>query len=848
MLRVPKKLVDFYRRRTEGKYAGLRFVATLLLIGSVLAFSLHHALTARDTRELQATFSESFDFVKMQLVKYDNHVFGDKAKSLVRLLDKADEAARVLRDEPDFGVDGLEAYVQEQRLDGILVLDESLNTTMETASDGDTRRMWQSLIESENIADIVNYPAKSYMARVWVNDRNYDIAAVARKDARGVVLAYTSKQDLIGVTGDVTLANLFQGFQFNMDGVVVVVRDDKVVVTNSAVLDGLSNEEALDLSTKDYQRDGNGLYTVSRNGKTWYGDQTQSGEYTIYIFFPAAAVYATRTAVMGVAMALFLFIWMGFVVLRSFSERAILEQSQRRLNTINALSKAYTSMYVVKVPSGEMECIVNPDGNRDLSCKNVSENTRNDLEHYIEPKDHDALEAFLDVRTMEQRLKDQRYIGHTYRSQSGRWYYSIIVAQSYDKKGRLTAFLTATRDCTAEKERELEHQRQLREAVVQARRADAAKTDFLRRMSHDIRTPINGIRGMVEIARHYRGNEEKQEECLDKIMSASGFLLDLVNNVLDMNKLESGEVKLERRPFDVCALIEETAVIIEAQTAEKALTLHTDIRCDGHCRVIGSPLHVRQVLQNLLGNAIRYNKAGGEIFLSSREIALTEENVTYEFTVRDTGIGMSEAFQRHAFEPFAQENADARSSYTGTGLGLAIVKELVEKMGGEITLQSTKNVGTTFTVRLTFAQDANAQQSGDAAQEAGVSIAGMRVLLVEDNDLNMEIAQFMLENEGVQVVKAENGRRAVEIFDASKPGEIEIILMDVMMPVMGGLEATRRIRSLNRPDARTVPIFAMTANAFADDVERSRQAGMNEHLTKPLDADALKKMIGKYRK
>ena len=551
---------------------------------------------------------------------------------------------------------------------------------------------------------------------------------------------------------------------------------------------------------------------------------------------------------LGVAMALFLFIWMGFVVLRSFSERAILEQSQRRLNTINALSKAYTSMYVVKVPSGEMECIVNPDGNRDLSCKNVSENTRNDLEHYIEPKDHDALEAFLDVRTMEQRLKDQRYIGHTYRSQSGRWYYSIIVAQSYDKKGRLTAFLTATRDCTAEKERELEHQRQLREAVVQARRADAAKTDFLRRMSHDIRTPINGIRGMVEIARHYRGNEEKQEECLDKIMSASGFLLDLVNNVLDMNKLESGEVKLECRPFDVCALIEETAVIIEAQTAEKALTLHTDIRCDGHCRVIGSPLHVRQVLQNLLGNAIRYNKAGGEIFLSSREIALTEENVTYEFTVRDTGIGMSEAFQRHAFEPFAQENADARSSYTGTGLGLAIVKELVEKMGGEITLQSTKNVGTTFTVRLTFAQDANAQQSGDAAQEAGVSIAGMRVLLVEDNDLNMEIAQFMLENEGVQVVKAENGRRAVEIFDASKPGEIEIILMDVMMPVMGGLEATRRIRSLNRPDARTVPIFAMTANAFADDVERSRQAGMNEHLTKPLDADALKKMIGKYRK
>ena len=222
--------------------------------------------------------------------------------------------------------------------------------------------------------------------------------------------------------------------------------------------------------------------------------------------------------------------------------------------------------------------------------------------------------------------------------------------------------------------------------------------------------------------------------------------------------------------------------------------------------------------------------------------------MTYEFVVRDTGIGMSEAFQCHAFEPFAQENTNARSSYAGTGLGLAIVKELVEKMGGEITLQSTQNVGTTFTVCLTFAQDPDAERDGDEKRNSNVSIAGTRVLLVEDNDLNMEIAQFMLENEGVQVVKAENGRQAVEAFDASKPGEIEIILMDVMMPEMGGLEATRRIRSLNRPDAKTVPIFAMTANAFADDVERSRRAGMNEHLTKPLDADVLKKMIGKYRK
>ena len=248
-----------------------------------------------------------------------------------------------------------------------------------------------------------------------------------------------------------------------------------------------------------------------------------------------------------------------------------------------------------------------------------------------------------------------------------------------------------------------------------------------------------------------------------------------------------------------------------------------------------------------MGNAMKYNKVGGEIFLTSREIALTADTVTFEFVVRDTGVGMSEAFQQHAFEPFAQEDVSARSSYMGTGLGLAIVKELVEKMHGEITLQSEKNVGTTFTVHLTFALDKDAQRTEEHADGAEVSIRGTKVLLVEDNDLNMEIAEFMLQNEGVTVTKATDGEQAVERFAASRPGDIDVILMDVMMPVMGGLEATRRIRALNRPDAKTIPIFAMTANAFADDVERSRSAGMNEHLTKPLDAAVLVKMIGQYK-
>ena len=275
MLRISEKLIDFYRRRTEGKRAWIRFVATVLAMGSIVAFFLYHTLTVKDTREAQTTVEKSFAFVKAQLVRYDNYASSDKAKSLVRLMDKADEAARVLRDEPGFGVDGLENYAREQRLDGILVLDSQLNTVMETEFGGDTRARWQSVIESENVASIVDYPVKSYMTRVQLEGETYDVAVVARRDAKGIVLAYASKHDLVGLLGDVTLDNMFDGLQFNMDGVVVVAQNDKVVATNSSMLSGLSLEEALTLSDKEYARDRGGLYSVSYGGRTWLGDQQQ---------------------------------------------------------------------------------------------------------------------------------------------------------------------------------------------------------------------------------------------------------------------------------------------------------------------------------------------------------------------------------------------------------------------------------------------------------------------------------------------------------------------------------------------------------------------------------------------
>ncbi len=371
------------------------------------------------------------------------------------------------------------------------------------------------------------------------------------------------------------------------------------------------------------------------------------------------------------------------------------------------------------------------------------------------------------------------------------------------------------------------------------RRANAAKTDFLRRMSHDVRTPINGIRGMLAIGDHYASDMGKQAECRAKMWEASSFLLELVNSALDMNKLESGEMRFENKPFDLHRTVKSVFDVLEVQadSADIEFTTKIDIM---HGNLMGSSLHVRQVLQNIGGNAIKYNRPGGSVHMECREIGRVGSLVTYQFVCADTGIGMSEEFQKHAYDAFTQEDGAARGTYRGTGLGLAIAKEIVEQMGGTISFTSVKDEGTVFTIELSFAIDATAAAHGeDAALERDISLKGLRVLLAEDNDLNAEIASFILEQEGMAVEFARDGQEAVEKFRTSPDGYYDLVLMDVMMPVMDGMEAARAIRLLRTPYAQNVPIIAVTANAFSDDRERSAAAGMNGHVSKPLDADKL---------
>ena len=400
-----------------------------------------------------------------------------------------------------------------------------------------------------------------------------------------------------------------------------------------------------------------------------------------------------------------------------------------------------------------------------------------------------------------------------------------------------------------EQEKDEKYKAELLRAAKKAEAANEAKTEFLQRMSHDIRTPINGICGMIDVADHYAEDMKKQTECRAKIKEASHLLLELINEVLDMSKLESDEVILEEIPFNLNSISEEILGVIEHMATEQNIRIIWEEKEVTHWNLIGSPVHVKRILMNILSNAVKYNKENGYVYISCREIPSKQTAMpTLEFVCRDTGIGMTEAFQKRIFEPFAQEHAGSRTKFAGTGLGMPITKKLVEKMGGTISFESKEGTGTTFVIRIPFQIDADMKDRNETEEKTETSIQGLHVLLTEDNELNMEIAEFVLQNEGAVVTKAWNGQKAVDIFRKSRPGEFDAILMDIMMPVMNGYEAAKMIRSLDREDAKVIPIIAMTANAFTEDKMRAKEAGMDEHIAKPVDGKLLVKVINELVK
>lgn len=529
-----------------------------------------------------------------------------------------------------------------------------------------------------------------------------------------------------------------------------------------------------------------------------------------------------------------------------------IENERKYQNLTAATSQIYHAIYHIDLIQDRIEKLAGANQNYTPTGVVTSATAQlNDiLEKMVAPSHHEIMQYFFDLTTVNDRLHGKLFISREYPSPQGIWRRATFIVQNRDTDDDVTEILYVTQIIDDYKQKELAYQQELVKAVESANQANTAKTDFLSRMSHDIRTPLNGILGMLDIAQKNETNPKALLECHEKMRTAAFHLKALVNDVLDMQRMETDRFFLEQIPFDIREILDNCWSMLEAQASRLDITLEK-IKPGSlkYPYLIGSPLHIRQIFMNLLSNAIKYNKPGGSISIHAKIIRQVHQNVIYKFIISDTGIGISPEFQKHIFEPFAQEDTGARTIYKGTGLGMAIVHRLVQEMGGTIQLKSEKNVGSTFTLILPFTIDEHQPSaSAETATDTPADLTDLHILVVEDNELNLEIAVFSLEAAGLNVSTAINGLEAVRLFEKSKPYEYDIILMDIMMPVMNGLDAAKAIRGLSRPDATTVPIIALSANAFAEDIQKSKNAGINEHLAKPLEMDKVLKVIASYCK
>ena len=953
---------------------------TILVITGIILFSVFQT---SGKKNLQNVLEESISFTQLRVGRYKNYRDNDQIKSLVRLQDKAEALSFAMAGETDFNEQRLQEYADEQKLSGILILDENLQAILQVSEDGTTEDFLKDMIESAYVKDILEHPEKTYITRLTTDDAVYDFAAVSRQDAKGLILTYLQRCDTGNAAGDLSMEVLLADFPFEMQGVVVICEEDLIVGSNQKKLIGKTTEEFKNLYQGSFDADKDGIIRLRSGSATWYGKRDAAENYTVYMLFPASQVFMTRNIVCLVYVLVAIMIFMIQMLGVNRTETNMLLKEQKRLRIIRAIGQAYSSIYLVDLKTQKLEAVKRDggilNGTEDLHKIRIREYAD---QHIDQSSRADYLD-FMDMTTVVTRLNEEKTLSFTCQKTDGSWMLSLIVPQRQDEHGNIDAVLIVNRDVTAEKKHEMEKDEALRNALAVAEHASRAKTTFLSSMSHDIRTPMNAIIGFTALAQTHMDEPEQVQDYLTKISTSSTHLLSLINDILDMSRIESGTVKLDEKPVHIPDIVHDLRAMIQGLVNSKNLNLYIDAQDVVNEDVIVDKLRLNQILLNIVSNAIKFTEPGGDIIVRLMEKPCQVKNyTTFEITVKDNGIGMSEEFVEHVFDTFSREQSSTVSGIQGTGLGMAITKNIVEMMGGEITAESKEGRGTVFTVTLNLrladepvqlepipallgaralvvdddlntcrsvskmlrdikmrpdwtasgkeavirAQDAaemkdeyqvyiidylmpdmngietvrrirkvisaevpiivltaydwadfeyEARQAGvtafvskplfmselrkvlmqptDSKQEANEAekdagkkqydYSGKRILLVEDNELNREIAMAILEETGMTIDCADDGDVAVATIEAAPADKYDLILMDIQMPKMDGYTATREIRTLSDNKKANIPIVAMTANAFEEDKQRAYKAGMNGHIIKPVSLAAIAKVL-----
>ena len=834
-------------------------VAALILMvasGTLVAYAEVHR-----TAQLASSTMQS---LKQQCISFNRLVAADRTKSLYWLSDMMLDLSEDLKRDPSLATDDyLEAYVDNLRLSGVALLNE--NGILEVS--GYTRQFrevdWKNSPVGSQFADIATYPKKIYTEQVEVDGEYYDVCALAREDAPGILLGFYQQPSGLITGMEEDLESLLSGLELERSGHYLIAENGMIRAasdTTFGISEANENElfEKLALTPKDGK-----LHWVSAGGKIYWGYHSGCENYSIYIYYPAAAVLSSTIAIVAAVMAAYCALCFLYYAVRNqalYENQEKLRQSNQNLTEtvqmLKALQTIYFMLFCVNLETGHYDAVYIAPWMKAAIPESGDYDTLRKLfiDGFIVPAFREDIDTHMSIPYIRETLNRQNlsdvrksfYVDYqAIREDRTPWCRVSATPVDFDESGKPRHILALVQDIDQDKAREADYQAQIINEVNKTKIANNAKTDFLRRISHDIRTPINGIQGYIDMAAKHPENAELQERCRRNISMTLRILLELVNSILDMGDLESNEIILEEKPFDLTALLDGVNTTMLPLAKEK--NIHYEVvRCGAlpFTHLIGSPRHLSQIIMNLTSNAVKYTNPGGNIRVHTQLISHTEDSVTYAFVCEDNGVGMSEEFQQHVYEPFTQERINARTTYEGIGLGLSIVKKLVDAMNGTITCQSEKGVGTTSRVELTFKLDRQQEAALSLTeQKADVTLNKRNILLVEDNALNMEIAECILTELGAEVTKAWNGKEAVDIFAASAPGHFDLILMDIMMPEMGGREATCSIRAMNRPDAKSVLIMAMSANSLQEDIQKNRNAGMNDHISKPISSDKLKKAL-----
>ena len=813
--------------------------AIIIITGYLILYVVFQITSNSEKHNISQEADEVLEFLQSSCQKYDDYQLGNQVDNLQNLQLKAENLCRYLNDIVLSSNDQLAQFEEDQSLTGIWILDADLNTEYYADRDQMERsNLLEQILSEDNVANVQQYPQKSYAERIVLDDSSYDYVIIAREDRDGVIICYEDVTADDEDMSEFSLNSLLSGDSFRNNAIIVITDGKQVLCSNAKEQVGRMMEKcpAVDIEDGEASDSDHGMFQMNSNGDNWYGKHDIYREYYLYVFYKDSDVFSDRQPIMVMTLALYVFGCLSLIILVQYIRRSKMKRKEKEYHLINVIASIYSANLALYpedniwkpiVMSKRLEKVISHITQADQMLDTFNRER-------VAPAYQEAFGEFLKLKDLEERLGDRRFIGYTFEDVEGLWYQALLIPQKFEQDDYKQIVMLVIRDVSEQKRKEMTYQEDLRVTAEEAERANAVKTDFLKRMSHDIRTPINGIRGLVNVGKNHIHDVDKIEECLDEIMRSSDMLVDLVNNVLNMSKLESGGIQLTEEAFDLQEMLNDVERFVNVQAERKQISLQINSTEVEHYHLIGSPLHIRQIFQNIIENAVKFNMDSGSVNVVCRELARDENTVELEMVCADTGIGMSEEFQKHVFEAFVQEDTSARTTYSGIGLGLAITKKLVNCMDGEISFESERGIGTVFTVKLPVQIDRTYYQLSEKKDPLQV-MKGLQILLVEDNELNMEITEYMLTEQGAVVTEAWNGKEAADIYESCESGTFDVILMDIMMPVMNGLEAARCIRASEIEDAQSIPIIALSANAFDDDIAQSLAAGMNMHLAKPLE-------------